>query len=94
MTPAAALNYVYFLRWVKGSAVLRIWIGDRKLEEVSDLTKLCNLRATSARGLVFGPDDSPPYSEIQRLSSQNGVICNLAVLVARILTFAAAPTEY
>jgi Tol biopolymer transport system component len=51
-------QYVYFQRWVKDPAVLRIRIKDRKLEQVADLT---NLPTTGNIGpwLGLGPDDSP-----------------------------------
>ena len=51
-------QYVYFLRWAKDPAVLRIRITDRRLEQVADLT---NLPTTGNIGpwLGLGPDDSP-----------------------------------
>jgi serine/threonine protein kinase/Tol biopolymer transport system component len=51
-------QYLYFLRWAKDPAVLRIRITDRKLEQVADLT---NLPTTGNIGpwLGLGPDDSP-----------------------------------
>ena len=51
-------QYVYFLRWVKDPAVLRIRITDRRLEQIADLA---NLPTTGNIGpwLGLGPDDSP-----------------------------------
>ena len=51
-------QYVYFQRWVKDPAVLRIRIKDRKWEQVADLT---NLPTTGNIGpwMGLGPDDSP-----------------------------------
>jgi serine/threonine protein kinase/Tol biopolymer transport system component len=51
-------QYVYFLRWAKDPAVLRVRIADRRLEQVADLT---NLPTTGNIGPWMGldPDDSP-----------------------------------
>jgi eukaryotic-like serine/threonine-protein kinase len=51
-------QYVYFLRWAKDPAVLRVRITDRRLEQVADLT---NFPTTGNIGpwLGLGPDDSP-----------------------------------
>jgi hypothetical protein len=46
-------QYVYFLRWLDNPAVLRIRIGDRKVEQVSDLT---NLPTTGNLGPWVGLD--------------------------------------
>ena len=51
-------QYVYFLRWAKDPAVLRVRITDRRLEQVADLA---NFPTTGNIGpwLGLGPDDSP-----------------------------------
>jgi eukaryotic-like serine/threonine-protein kinase len=61
-------QYVYFLRWLDNPAVLRVRIGDRAVERVSDLT---DLPATGNIGpwLGLGPDDSPLL--LKDVGSQN-----------------------
>ena len=51
-------DYVYFLHWQDQPAVMRVSIGDRKLERVADLK---NFRMTGYFSIWMGvaPDDSP-----------------------------------
>jgi eukaryotic-like serine/threonine-protein kinase len=50
--------YVYFLRWLDNPAVLRVGIGNREVEPVSDLNDL-PVTGNIGPWLGLGPDDSP-----------------------------------
>ena len=51
-------QYVYFLRWLDNSAVLRVRVSDREVEQVSDLTNLPTV-GNVGPWLGLAPDDSP-----------------------------------
>jgi eukaryotic-like serine/threonine-protein kinase len=51
-------QYVYFLRWLDNSAVLRVRVSDREVEQISDLTNLPTV-GNVGPWLGLAPDDSP-----------------------------------